>query len=47
MKTKLEMGDNNFENNIYKNIMLSKYSWFGLGGPAEILFKPESKEELS
>ena len=25
---------------------LSKYSWFNLGGPAEILFKPDSIEQL-
>ena len=25
---------------------LSKYSWFNLGGPANILFKPESIEQL-
>ena len=25
---------------------LSKYSWFNLGGPAEILFKPNSIDEL-
>ncbi len=25
---------------------LSKYSWFNLGGPAEILFKPQDTEEL-
>ena len=33
-------------NIIYKNEKLSKYSWFNLGGPAEILFKPNSIEEL-
>ena len=25
---------------------LSKYSWFNLGGPADIFFRPESKEQL-
>ena len=34
------------KNIIYKNEKLSKYSWFNLGGPAEILFKPNSIEEL-
>ncbi len=31
---------------IYKNEKLSKYSWFNLGGPAEIFFKPNSIDEL-
>ena len=34
------------KNSIYKNEKLSKYSWFNLGGPAEVLFKPNSIEEL-
>ncbi len=34
------------KNTIYKNEKLSKYSWFNLGGPAEVLFKPNSIEEL-
>ena len=25
---------------------LSKYSWFNIGGPAEVFFRPKSKEEL-
>ena len=33
----------NMEKNIYKNENLSKYNWFNLGGPAEILFKPKMK----
>tara|TARA_B100001248_G_scaffold257019_1_gene238887 strand:- start:700 stop:1632 length:933 start_codon:yes stop_codon:yes gene_type:complete len=36
----------NYENNILKNISLSTYSWFNLGGPAEYLFKPDSKSQL-
>ena len=28
------------EKTIYKNEKLSKYSWFNLGGPAEVLYKP-------
>lgn len=31
---------------IYKKEILSKYSWFNLGGPAEIFFKPNSINEL-
>ena len=26
---------------------LSKYSWFNIGGPAKIIFKPDSLNELS
>ena len=35
-----------FGKNIIFQENLSKYSWFNLGGPAKILFKPESIEEL-
>ena len=31
---------------IYKNEKLSKYSWFNLGGPAEVFFKPNSIDDL-
>ena len=31
---------------LFFNENLSKYSWFNLGGPAKILFKPESTEQL-
>ena len=31
---------------IYKNEKLSKYSWFNLGGPAELFFKPNSIDDL-
>ena len=34
------------KNMIYKNEKLSKYSWFNLGGPAEVLFKPNSIDDL-
>ncbi|MDC1095923.1 UDP-N-acetylmuramate dehydrogenase [Pelagibacteraceae bacterium] len=37
----------NFKDNIFYNETLSKYSWFNLGGPAEIFFKPKSIEQLS
>ncbi len=33
-------------NNISKNVNLSNYSWFNLGGPAEYLFKPNNKNQL-
>ena len=35
-----------FNHNISKNISLSKYNWFNLGGPAEYFFKPEDKQQL-
>ena len=35
-----------FGKNIIFKENLSKYSWFNLGGPAEILFKPDSIEQL-
>ncbi len=34
------------DNLVYKNEKLSKYSWFGLGGFAKILFKPKSALDL-
>ena len=33
--------------NIIKNEVLSKYSWFNLGGPADFFFRPKDKNELS
>ena len=35
-----------FSKNFSSNIKLSNYSWFNLGGPAEYLFKPDSKKQL-
>ena len=35
-----------FGKNIIFDENLSKYSWFNLGGPAKILFKPESINQL-
>jgi len=32
---------------IYLKENLSKYSWFNLGGPAKVMFKPESLNDLS
>ncbi len=37
---------NKFGKNISFHESLSKYSWFNLGGPAQILFKPESVDQL-
>ena len=30
-----------------KNVPLSKHTWFGVGGPAEVMFIPEDLEDLS
>ena len=42
--------DNNlmkkFGNNFNKNVKLSNYSWFNLGGNAEYFFKAKNKVEL-
>ena len=35
-----------FGKNLIINENLSKYSWFNLGGPAEIFFRPENKSQL-
>ena len=35
-----------FGRNVIIKENLSKYSWFNLGGPADIFFRPENKEQL-
>ena len=35
-----------FEKNFTKNVKLSNYSWFNLGGNAEFFFKPNDKNQL-
>ena len=35
-----------FENNLTKNVKLSNYSWFNLGGDAEYFFKAKNKSQL-
>ena len=35
-----------FGKNIYFDEALAKYSWFNLGGPAKILFKPDNTDQL-
>ena len=30
-----------------KNVPLSKYTWFGVGGPAEVMFFPEDEDDLA
>ncbi|MDC0472576.1 UDP-N-acetylmuramate dehydrogenase [Pelagibacteraceae bacterium] len=44
MKNSLKDSNND---NIYLNEKLSKYSWFNLGGPAEIFFRPKDEIQLS
>ena len=36
----------NLNQKIKKNVLLSQYNWFNLGGPAELFFKPKDKKEL-
>ena len=36
-----------FGNNFSENVNLSNYSWFNLGGPADIFFRPENKDQLT
>ena len=35
-----------FTNTLSKDVSLSNYSWFNLGGNAEFLFKPNNKDQL-
>ncbi len=35
-----------YSENININESLAKYSWFNLGGPADLLFKPSNKKQL-
>ena len=39
--------ENQIEGKIQFNESLSKYSWFNLGGPAKVIFRPKSLNELS
>jgi UDP-N-acetylmuramate dehydrogenase len=47
MKNETLVLKENYPKNIYLNEKLSNYSWFNLGGPAEIFFRPSSSEQLS
>ena len=38
---------NKFSDQIIFEENLSKYSWFNLGGPAKVVFKPKNLNELS
>ena len=46
MSLNKELLHKKFGRNIKDNEILSKYSWFNLGGPAEIFFKTENKSQL-
>ena len=43
----IESMKNKISGKILFNENLSKFSWFNLGGPATILFKPQNLNELS
>ena len=36
-----------FDKSVHFNHSLKNYNWFNLGGPAEIFFKPNNKDQLS
>ena len=46
MNLKIDHLKKKFGKNLIINENLSKYSWFNLGGPAEIFFRPENKDQL-
>ena len=46
MNLKTNILKKKFGKNLIINENLSKYSWFNLGGPAEIFFRPEDKDQL-
>ena len=46
MNSGLEVLKKKFGNRIIINENLSKYSWFNLGGSADIFFRPENKNQL-
>ena len=45
--SKIENIKNKFSGKFFFNEDLSKFSWFNLGGPAKVLFKPYNLNELS
>ena len=45
--SQIESIKKNISGLILFNESLSKYSWFNLGGPAKVVFKPKSLNELS
>ena len=45
--SKIEKLKDKFTDQILFNQNLSNYSWFNLGGPAKIIFKPKTLNDLS
>ena len=45
--SQIEEIKNKISGKIYFDESLSKYSWFNLGGPAKVIFKPKNLSELS
>jgi UDP-N-acetylmuramate dehydrogenase len=45
--SKLKIIKNKIESPILFNENLAKYSWFNVGGPAKVIFKPKNLKELS
>ena len=46
MNNSLSETNKNYRQRVFYNENLSKYSWFNLGGPAEILFKPDNIDQI-
>ena len=45
--SQIEKIKKNISGKILINENLSRYSWFNLGGPAKVIFKPQNLNELS
>ena len=46
MKLNTDLLQKKFGKSLVINENLSKYSWFNLGGPADIFFRPKNKDQL-
>ena len=46
MKNQTDKNDSSYLKKIYFNEKLSKYSWFNLGGDAEVFFRPDNLNQL-
>jgi len=46
MNLNIDLLQKKFGKSLIINENLSKYSWFNLGGPADIFFRPENKDQL-
>ena len=47
LMSQIENIQNKISSKILYNASLSNFSWFNLGGPAKILFRPKNLQELS